>query len=821
MPPSDDPKSREVEQLERRVRELEQRVAELSGPSSEAQNYRSLFENAGDPIFVIDPVSLCVVDANPQACKVLGYSRQEMVGSSLSRFSVGVSPTRFAQELNQLDDDVQALLRTIHRRRDGSELPVEIRVSIGRREGRRVFHALVRDLTERLELDEARRKADAAFRRAGRMARVGAWELDLKTMIPTLSAEVARLFGVPADEPPTVQQSLLFFEPAARPVIAGAVQRAVQQGTPYDMELPFVNRSGQRLWVRTLGEVEIEQGKPTRLLNAVQDITVRKHAELLRETAARLQADTRALTASDTQQRLLESLLPTLEPLRIPRSLCQVVFLDPTEREPDQRWTVTGLGRLEVSDAPAELSAALRSLPTTGDPTATYRGDESGPLRQQLGGEGCLDLLAVRAHQVVLLLGSSTPNDYREFEMEAARLVADQLAAAEARLRELAEAADREAQLRHAQKMQSIGRLAGGVAHDFNNLLHVIRSACDIIRTRGARPDAAPSPPEVKIIDRAAARAADLTGKLLAFSRKQVLHPRVMDLNETILGVRDMLAGLMPQNVAMRLEPCAQDAQVRVDPVQLEQVLFNLALNARDAMPEGGEFVIATHNPPAMAASAPASVVLTVSDNGLGMDEPTRHLVFEPFFTTKDAGQGTGLGLAMVHGTVTQSGGQIEVHSAPGRGTTFRPTFPCTEQQPLQPPTRSQTVATSTGGLILVVDDNDEVRELTGRILDYAGYAVVEAANANEALSLVETLDAKPDLLLTDVVMPGCSGRTLAQRLQQRLPHVGILFMSGYADDNGAARTPHDTALLRKPFSSTELLNQVAGLLAQRRARAS
>ncbi|MBR9988614.1 MAG: PAS domain-containing protein [Gemmatimonadetes bacterium] len=374
-----------------------------------------------------------------------------------------------------------------------------------------------------------------------------------------------------------------------------------------------------------------------------------------------------------------------------------------------------------------------------------------------------------------------------------------------------------ETQLLHSQKMESVGRLAGGVAHDFNNLLTVILGTVDLALT-GRNTDARLAA-DLGEIRGAAERAAGLTQQLLAFSRRQVLQPRVLDINATIDGTFALLRRLIGEDVSIRFTPEPDLWNVRADPGQLEQVLLNLAINARDAMPTGGQLTISTRNrmideayltEHADARPGP-HVVITVSDSGVGMDADTRAHAFDPFFTTKPVGKGTGLGLATVYGIVQQSGGAIHLYSEPGRGTTFRILLPRAEGAVAA--THAKVPVRTEGGseTILLVEDEAPVRRLVQRILTDAGYTVLAVGSAEEAMTLVNELSESVHLLLTDVVMPLMNGPDLANRILELSPETRVLFMSGYTNDalaHHVARPGH-TDLLEKPFTIAELTHAV------------
>ena len=375
-----------------------------------------------------------------------------------------------------------------------------------------------------------------------------------------------------------------------------------------------------------------------------------------------------------------------------------------------------------------------------------------------------------------------------------------------------------EDQLRQAQKMEAVGQLAGGIAHDFNNLLMVIEGNTELMLDRLSPADALCQ--NAHQIKKAAEQAASLTRQLLAFSRRQVLQPRVLDLNSVTAGIGKMLPRLIGEDIELRIRPSASLGWVKADQSQIEQVLLNLAVNARDAMPQGGKLTIETANVDLdesyarhHASVRPGPyVILMVSDTGMGMDTETQAHCFDPFFTTKELGRGTGLGLATVYGVVKQSGGWIWVYSEPGQGTTFKIYLPRV-QEDTDPAKLAKSPGPAPRGAetILVVEDQDGIRELAREFLESCGYTVLVAKDGAEALEVAERHENPIDLLVTDVVMPRVNGRELSQRLTIVRPMMKTLYMSGYTE----RATPHhdilaqDTISLEKPFSLRTLASKV------------
>jgi PAS domain S-box-containing protein len=398
------------------------------------------------------------------------------------------------------------------------------------------------------------------------------------------------------------------------------------------------------------------------------------------------------------------------------------------------------------------------------------------------------------------------------FEGRPARLVVAQ---------DITERLALEERLRQSQKLEAVGQLAAGVAHDFNNMLSVIYAECDI-----ARDDPALTPLARQAFDeisRAAERAGLLTRQLLAFSRKQVIEPVLLDVNEVIRGLDSMLPRLIGEHITYRTRLFTDTRKVSMDRSMLEQVLVNLAVNARDAMPGGGTLVVSTScvtldeeyvrsHPDARAGDY---ILISVSDTGIGMTDYVKAHLFEPFFTTKPPGKGTGLGLATSYGIVRQFGGHIGVYSEPGVGTTMKVYLPIAEGE--EPTVVAPVVEPDRGGreTILLVEDEEQLRNVLARVLRGRGYTVLEADNGQAALELLSTADV--DLLLTDVVLPQVSGRDLAEEAQRLKPHVRVLFMSGYTDDTilRAELLHHGVALLQKPFTTVTLARKVREILDQ------
>jgi signal transduction histidine kinase/ActR/RegA family two-component response regulator len=378
-----------------------------------------------------------------------------------------------------------------------------------------------------------------------------------------------------------------------------------------------------------------------------------------------------------------------------------------------------------------------------------------------------------------------------------------------------------EEQLRQSQKLEAIGRLAGGIAHDFNNILTAIMGYSALLQAGMEKRD--PLRQEVEEIKKAVRRASSLIQQLLAFSRRQVLQLKVLDLNAVILNIQQLLQRLIGEDIELVIVPAPVLRHVKADPGQIEQVLMNLALNARDAMPKGGKLTIETANVTVDDAFARRHLIspgpyamLSVTDTGLGMDADIQAHIFEPFFTTKEPGKGTGLGLATVYGIVKQSGGNVFVYSEPGKGATCKIYLPLVDE-PLTPLEGAKPIIEPVSGTetILLVEDEESVRELVSKVLQRNGYTILEARHGQEAVELCQKYPRDIHLLVTDVVMPRMSGREVAEKLQPTRPTMKVLYLSGYTDDEVVRHGVLEsmTAFLQKPFTPDALARKVRDVL--------
>ncbi|HEY1067597.1 MAG TPA: ATP-binding protein, partial [Pirellulales bacterium] len=589
--------------------------------------------------------------------------------------------------------------------------------------------------------------------------------------------------------------------PEDRPRLLAAWHAAADEGRPFECEYRFRGPDGR--WRHVVGRAApvVHDGQPiSEWVGTVVDVTDQ------RESRERLK-----------QRDFLEAVLETVDDgiVACDERGERVVF----NRQARQMHAgVTDVGAPEEWTARASLYRPDGKTPLP---------MEEIPLYRALQGEVVHDV------EMVIAPPGRPPHTVLASGRRLVGPEGEKLGAV-AVMRDVTETRRLENHLRQVQKMEAVGRLASGVAHDFNNLLTIINGYSDLLLST-LSPDH-PGCDSAEAIRDAAERASDLTGQLLAFSRESVLAPRELDLNRAILGLEKMLRRLLGDDVTLTLALTATIGRVKVDPTHLTQMLMNLVVNARDAMPQGGKLTLETHpvtfaedgpigvGPVGSGALAPGRyVMIAVSDTGQGIPDELRSRIFEPFFTTKGLGCGTGLGLSTVYGIVKQSGGHIDVYSEVGHGTTFKIYLPAPDAsldgtQLLRDESTafdSIQLGAECRETVLLVEDDPGVRRLTRRALEALGYRVLEAEDGEEALTVFERSGVTIDLLLTDVVMPRMNGRALAEALASRRPGTKVLYISGYPDE---AAVLHDviragSPFLRKPYSSQSLAQKLREVL--------
>ena len=770
------------------VQDITERRRHEEALRANEERTRLILDTAYDPFIAMDEEGR-ITEWNAQAEKVFGWSRAEALGRMLSE-TIIPSQYRTAHEHGLIrflaTGDGPILNKTIELtalKKNGAEFPVEVIIWPIRVNGKFTFSSFVRDITARKKAEEALRRAEAKYRNIFENAVEGIFQTSPEGRHLIVNPALARMYGY--DSPEDLMGSVmdierqLYVDPPRRREFVRQVQ---ERGEVTGFESKVYRKDGTIMWISEHARaVRGPGGKVAYYEGTVEDITERKWAEeSLHEITAKfqslVQASPLAIIALDRHGRVMSW-----------NPAAASIF----------GWSEREVLGQPLPIVPADQKKEFQTMIAEEWQGATRTNMELSRLRK----DGAL---------VDVSLWTAPLRDARGQIVATLFLMAD--ITEQKRLGE---------QFRQAQKMEAIGRLAGGVAHDFNNLLTVILGCSEIVLGKLRAGD--PLYELVEQVHKAGERAALLTRQLLAFSRKQVLMPVVLDLSAHLLDMEKLLRRLIGEDIELHIVADPHVWPVKADAGQLEQVIMNLAVNSRDAMPQGGKLTIETTNVRLDAnyvARHPTVqpgpyVRLAITDTGSGMDPATMARIFEPFFSTKGA-KGTGLGLATVFGIVKQSGGFIEVYSEVGLGTTFKIYLP--RDASAMPNGKSHAglgVARHGTETILLVEDEDGVRSLASSVLRNHGYKVLEASNGGEAFLLCERCNEPIDLLVTDVVMPNLSGRQLAERLATLRPFMKVLYLSGYTDDAIVQHGVLDagTPFLNKPFSPDALARKVRDLL--------
>ncbi len=793
------------------------------------ERYRELVENADDLIYEHD------LKGNYTACNrtgknLTGYTLEETLKLSLLD-TVAPEYLDRAKEMlrRKLTGEKVTAYELLVITKDGRRVPVEVNTRLVLKEGVPVgVQGIARDITERKRVEEiqARRETHALFR-ADISAALAVSRASLKetlascaqTMVHHLGAAFARIWTLNHDKQVLELQASaglythLDGPQALVPMGSFKIGKIALERTPHiTNDVLNDERVSDKKWARTEGMIAFA-GYPL----AVDDRVVGVMAMFSREELADDTLDALASVADLISQAIERKRAE--EALGESEERYRLLF----ESNPQPMWVydLETLAFLAVNQSAVIdygysltefLSMTIKDIRPPGDWPALHgavaavsKGPSKDGAWRHLKKDGSLIDVEITAHPLVF--------DGRRAELILANDITE-------RKRLEAALMASEAQLRQSQKLEAIGQLAGGVAHDFNNLLTVIGGYSSILLNK--LPPESPHRSNVEEIKKAGDRAGALTRQLLAFSRKQILQPKILDLNVAVADMEKMVRRLIGEDINMLIIATPTLGKVKADPGQIEQVLINLIVNARDAMPQGGKLTVQTSNVILSTEHAERHeiepgryVMLAVSDNGCGMDQEIQNRIFDPFFTTKDSGKGTGLGLATVYGIVKQSGGNIWVYSESGKGSTFKIYLPRVDEiaeeeeesisQPL--PKGTETV--------LMVEDEDQVRAILQHILEEQGYHVIAAANGLEALSFSEDPERDIQLVITDVVMPNMSGRELAERLLEVRPNLPVLFMSGYTDDAIVHHGLLDEKLnfIQKPFDPAGVARKVREVL--------
>ena len=772
-------------QLARSMRYAIERQRIENALKQSEEKLHTTFESITDAIVITDTLG-SIVQTNEAATRMTGYSREEIIGKS----GLDLIDPKYH------DMAVQTMMKVLEEghgmesmelqflTKDGKHVDAEfgtamIRDTSGKPAG---FVSIARDITERKRARDALRESEVLYRSLVEHLPQRIFIKDHNGVYLSCNDNYARDLRIAAQRI-VGKDDFAFYPPELANKYRADDQEVMVDGKPKDTEEKYL-ADGEERWVHTVKvPYHDDQGQVIGVLGIFEDITERKRAEA-------------ALRESEGRYRAL------------------------VETSPDG---------ITLSDLNGNIVMANQE-------TAAMHGFASV---EEMVGNGAFDLIAPedrpRALENVrktLEMGSVRDIEYTLLRRDGSRFLGELSAALisdaqgkpqafMAITRDITEHRRLEEQFRQAQKMEAVGRLAGGVAHDFNNLLTVINLYSSLALSSLNAAD--PLRHDLGEILKAGERAAALTRQLLAFGRRQTLEMRVLNLNEVLEGLNKMLPRLIGEDIAVKMSLAPGLGRTRADPGQIEQVVVNLVVNARDAMPEGGTLIIKTSNAPldetyvSQHAEAPGDyVLLAISDTGTGMSAEVKAHLFEPFFTTKGVGKGTGLGLATAYGIVKQHQGHISVHSEPGQGTTFRVYLPrVKEEAEVSAPTGKATAMPGGSETVLVAEDERAVRGIAVRILQELGYTVLEAANGTEALEVALAHGEEIALLLSDVIMPEMNGKALAERLAVRWPGLKVLFVSGYTDETIAHQGILDkgAAFLQKPFGPEALARKVREVL--------
>jgi len=779
--------ARERETLRSRLSELERELLESREALQAAAEARARYEA------LLDRSLLCVyihdlqgrfLEANRAALDLLGYRPEDI--PSLNIVSL-VDETDLPLAL----DAFQTLLRegAQHRpsryrlrARDGTRVWVEAETCLLNRPGAppRIL-GIARDITPQKESEAGLPESERRGRDLLELLPETVFEVDLEGNLLFANRAAYRIFGYTEEDIRSGVKGRDMFAPEDRERAERNRARRLHGEAFWGEEYTAVRKDGTRFPVAVYSNPVFRDGAPAGLRGIIVDITRRKQTE-------------EALRRSEEKYRFL------VENANDAVFVLQDNCMKFHNRRAEE---VTGYA-----------SEELRQIPFIEHVHPEDREMVLDRHLRRLGGESFPSTYPFRV--------GNKRQDTLWVEINAVLIPWEERPAVLCIIRDITEVKNLEDQLQQARRMEAVGRLAGGIAHDFNNMMTVVTGYSEILLQRLSPED--PAYRSVREIKRAGDHAAQLTRQILAFSRRQMLQPRVMDLNRIVRGMDPMLRRVIGENLELHVALAPGLGCVKADPAQMEQVIVNLVINARDAMPQGGRLSIQTADVDLPGNTALAKgevpggtyVMLSVTDTGAGMDEETVNRAFEPFFTTKRMDQGTGLGLSTVYGIVKQSDGHVTVESAPGKGSVFRVYLPRVQEAPEPDVLLAMEPAApvDAGKTVLVVEDEDSVRDLVRKILSRNGYQVLEAADGEEALTASERHGREIDLLVTDVMMPRMSGPELFQRLSRARPSMRVLYISGYADlpeIPGEAETV-STIFLEKPFTPEDLLRKVRDL---------
>jgi two-component system cell cycle sensor histidine kinase/response regulator CckA len=748
-------------------------------------------ENANIGVYQVDDDG-CIHYANEHARQSLGYTMDELYNLCIIEIDIKFDLPSWKKNREIIRAGGLDTVETVFRRKDGSTFPVEVTIDFVEFRGKNLSFSFVKDITERKETEKKIKESKERLELALRGTGAGLWDWNLETGEIIVGNRLEKILGYEDNElqPRTIQTWLNLLHPDDQKKskiifhkhLAGEVDI-------FEYESRMKHKSGEWIWILNKGKIsELNaDGKPIRMTGTHLDITRRRLAE-------------EKIRESEEKYR---SLLNNQN---------DAIFLYKFKSKGFSTFT-------EVNDIACERYGYYREeFLKLSPPDITKKEDVNSHAktnhRNRLLKEGHI----IFETEHITKSGKHFPveisSNIIEFKGEKYVLAV---------VRDISERKMLQGQLQQAQKMEAIGQLAGGVAHDFNNLLTIINGYCELLMFRDLPGN---TQGLIKEIQAAGLRAGRLTSQLLAFSRKQIIQPKVVNLNKLITDQMKMLGRLLGEDIEISIVLDPNLGNTKADPGQLEQIIMNIAINARDAMPFGGKLTIETHNKTFdrkfisthLGAKLGKFVALYISDNGVGMDKGTMDRIFEPFFTTKGRDKGTGLGLATVYGIVKQNNGFIYVYSEPQKGSTFKVYLPLVEKSVKeQGDVVNERESLKGNDTILLAEDDAGVRKVTYRTLESYGYKVLIASNGEEAERIFNSNKNSIALLLTDVIMPLMSGRELADKLLNEKPSLKVLYFSGYTDDSIVQHGVLDKGMefLQKPYTNIELAKKVKSILSQ------
>jgi PAS domain S-box-containing protein len=735
--------------------------------------------------------------ANECACRTLGYSRDELCAMTVFDIDPAITDEKIRAIMEQAKSVGSVTHETAHRRRDGTTFPVEITSTCIEFNGMTYFYSFAKDISERKQAEQALRENERIFRLLTEISPNAIILIRGERIVYANLAAVA-ISGLDADELTGIEFWRFihedFRESARDQVLRLQRGEAVSKRNEY---LILIG-SGEERWALA-SSASIEYGGAPAIITTLVDITEAKRTEeALRESQARLS---------------LAMEMARLVPWEFDAASGMFHF-------DDRFYALYGTSAAQEGGTEMDADSYVRRFVHPDDAATIME-----VIKHSLAGEDAATGIQIE-HRIIRADGEVRHISVRRDIIRDQEGLVAKINGANQDITELKLAEEKrkllEEQLHQMQKLEAIGQLAGGIAHDFNNILTAIIGFAEIMEM--SMEQGAPLRYHVIQILAATERAADLTQGLLAFSRKQVLHARCLDLREVIDGLRKMLRRLIPEDIDFKIRTAATEITVMADKGQLEQVLMNLVTNARDAMPGGGVLTIESGigaideeflKTNSFGVTGKYALI-TVTDSGCGMDAATREKVFEPFFTTKRVGKGTGLGLSIIYGIVKQHGGFITIDSSPGQGAAFRIYLPLAEREREEALEHRRTALPKCGNeTILMVEDDEVVRDLNRVILEGAGYTVVEAIDGREALERFREQSHRMDIIISDIVMPNLDGKALHDEIMKIRPDIKVLFISGYAEEALDARglfvSEHN--FMPKPVKPSELLKRVRELL--------